>query len=196
MIRRERRNENYENNLETLPIPDNFKKRIIINDDNLFYVRLNGYKQAIGECAVFTNKGIILRRGCLLNDGTYIDNDYDLPNINTPNGSIRRFKELFISPLDNLADDFSQSFCSDLCVNDRIKAWTNINKKLDLTSEGQELVLTHNFKIHSIVNLSNFISYGISLNDSNKSRIGKNGIIYLKDSKCLVLVANGKHFKL
>lgn len=146
------------------------EKKVIIDKDQLFIIhKVLGslIETPIGKYAILTNKGIILQRGCILLDGTYISNDDDLPNLNDINGHIRQFKGLFSTTCDYVLRDFEFNFCHILENKNVNQVWKRIDSKLSDSWQGKDLVINHNLKIHSIINLHRN-SYGICLNDEKK----------------------------
>ena len=175
---------------------DNFAERIIIEPQQLWYVNIDGSKSAIGKCAVFSNKGIILENGGLLKNGEYIRSNNNLPPVESKKGFIKIFKKLFLSIGEDLRK-FEERFCEAMSQEKHFESWNNINCKLESTEAGRELVSKHGFKIRAIVDLNTLKSKGISINDSKKTMLGKTGkVYYVKSSKRLVLVANGQNIRL
>lgn len=117
-------------------------------------------KTAVGKYAILTNKSVILQKGCILSDATYISNDDELPNLNDSNGHIRQFKGLFST--DDDLKDFEFNFCHILENKSVSKVWDRLNSKLSDSWQGKDLIINHKLEIHSIINLHKN-SYGTSL---------------------------------
>lgn len=176
-------------------IKPNLVKKVIIDKDQLFVLHkvLGSLTETpVGKYAILTNKGIILQRGCILLDGTYIENDDDLPNLNDTNGHIRQFKILFNTVLDGdyFLKNFEYNFCHILENENVHKIWKDIQNKLSNSWQGKDLVNNHKIRIHSIINLHRN-SYGICLNDEKKKKLGNQGIIYVANKSHLILDTNG-----
>lgn len=173
---------------------EKLEKKIIIDKDQLWIIHnvLGSLTETpIGKYALITNKGIILQNGCVLSDGTYISNDDELPDFDDTNGHIRQFKCLFSTVNDFSLRDFEFNFCNILENKNVEQIWKRIDAKLSSSWEGKDLVINHNVKIHSIINLHRN-SYGICLNDEKKTRLGNEAIISVSNKKCFILEINNE----
>ena len=109
--------------------------------------------------------------------------------MNDINGHIRQFKGLFSTTCDYVLRDFEFNFCHILENKNVNQVWKRIDSKLSDSWQGKDLVINHNLKIHSIINLHRN-SYGICLNDEKKNMLGNQGIIYVSNKSCLILDTN------
>lgn len=169
-------------------------KILIIKKDQIWVIQnILGTKieSPVGTYAIITNKGIILENGCVLNDGSYISKDDDLPNVNDCNGHIRQFKCLFSDFDYYRLNDFKTKFCNVLKLKNRKLSWKFIKDKLHNSWQGKDLIINYGLKIHSIINVD-VMAYGISLNNDKYDVIGNEGFISVVNKANFILEINKK----
>ena len=175
---------------------DLIKKKIIIEKDQIFVIHKilgSTTKTPVGKYAIITNKAIILENGCVLNNGTYISTNEDLPTVTEKYGYVRQFKCLFSNYDHYGLNDFQNNFCNILKVNNKKLTWRYIDNKLHKSWQGKDLILNHDLRIHSIINL-NRMGYGISLNNEKHDIIGNTGIISIVKESYLMLEIESQNF--